>query len=379
MSELVVKKITIGEDQRSIIDLSDATAQPRDVAVGKLFYGADGSKKAGEGAASSVVLGTLTVDNVGEYDVANYPGIDGWSHVSATLSKNLQTQSISLGTDTPTRIITPAAGYDGLASVSVSVSNTSKTATPSSGTQTITGGNNRWLSQVTINPVPTDSTPTFTPTSSTQTKTATNWYKSVKIAAVPTDSAPTITPQSTSQTKTATNWYKSVTVAAVPTETKTVTPTEAAQTVTASDNKWFKTITVDKINVAATPTVKENTTLTAPDGQYYKEVIIDVEGTGGTNTTDATATAADILVGKSAYIASGKVDGTIPTYDKSFTGGVEITTTTVSDGTPIIIKDESAMNAVLSTATIGQTYRYVGHNGAYRNGALYRVSGVVVQ
>lgn len=44
----------------------------------------------------------------------------------------------------------------------------------------------------------------------------------------------------------------------------------------------------------------------------------------GTDTSDATATSNDILLGKTAYVGTGKVQGIIPTYDDSYENGVEI-------------------------------------------------------
>jgi hypothetical protein len=197
-----IKKVVLRTEDEDVtlVDLTTTDAQVGDVASGKKFFGADGALKigTGEGVAGDAVLGTLRVTSTGEYDASNYPDVDGWSHVSATLSTNNQTKSVTMDKSQASKTVTPDSGYTGLEKVTVSVSSTTKTVTPTSSSQTVSDSSNRYLTSVTVNAVPTDSTPTFTPGSSTQTKTATNWYKSVKVAAVPTDSTPTITPQSTS-------------------------------------------------------------------------------------------------------------------------------------------------------------------------------------
>lgn len=54
--------------------------------------------------------------------------------------------------------------------------------------------------------------------------------------------------------------------------------------------------------------------------------LLGIQGTfkGGTNTSDATATSGDLLLGKTAYVNDEKIEGTIETYDGAMSDGAEV-------------------------------------------------------
>lgn len=73
-----------------------------------------------------------------------------------------------------------------------------------------------------------------------------------------------------------------------------------------------------------------NTKAETSGAKTLDELILEVDNfQGGIDTTDATATSGDILLGKTAYVNEVKVEGTIETYDGSNEGGTFIETNVV--------------------------------------------------
>lgn len=82
-----------------------------------------------------------------------------------------------------------------------------------------------------------------------------------------------------------------------------------------SKKDGFNNVLVKKVTASIDPNIlpeniKEGTSILGVDGGY-----------SGIDTSDATATAGDLLKDKTAYIGEGKITGTIEEYDGSFSGG----------------------------------------------------------
>lgn len=175
----------------------------------------------------------------------------------------------------------------------------------------------------------------------------------------------TITPDTSKHTVTPDTGYdglSKVTVNATPTSTKTVTPTKSSQVVQPTSGTFLSTVTVNPI-----------------PSNYI-------------TTTDATATAANILSGKTAYVNGSKITGTIGVYDGTvevLSGAstnampvraveppiaVETATNGTNTNTVIEIATADEMSALLTEDNVGKMYKYVGEsNGTFENGEIYVV------
>lgn len=153
----------------------------------------------------------------------------------------------------------------------------------------------------------------------------------------------------------------------------------SAQTITPNNNT--QTIPsgvylsgVQTINPVPTQekTVTSNGVVTPDSGKYLSKVTVNVAssggGTGGIDTSDATATAGDILSGKTAYVDGEKITGTITTKTSSnltasgatvsvpagyYASNASKSVSTATQATPTISVSESGLITASSTQSAG--------------------------
>lgn len=189
----------------------------------------------------------------------------------------------SLGVTKPSYTI-PAGYHDGTGTVSVSLE--TKSATPTKLEQTIEPTAGKALSSVTVNPIPeeyiTTNDATAVATDIKQGSTAyVNGKKVTGTMPVIEAAAKTIDTKTTEYTIPA-GYHDGTGTVSVVVETKTATPSKSQQQITPTTGKVLSQVTVNAI-----------------PAEYI-------------TTTDATATAADILTGKTGYVKGSKVTGSMP-------------------------------------------------------------------
>ena len=210
-----------------------------------------------------------------------------------------------------TQEVTPGVGYDALSKVIVNaVPTETKSVTPTEQEQIIRGSEGSFLSSVSVKAIQaSEKTVTengeYTPTSGT-------YYKKVTVN-VPqyTDvSATTAQADDVLQGKSFYPYNGSpLTEGTIPVQTPS-NPEFTRKTDTATFPKGYYS-SESTVKIADTEQAK-----IIPENIKKDTVILGVTGTfeGGTDTTDATAAASDILSGKTAYVNGVKLTGTIETY-----------------------------------------------------------------
>lgn len=191
---------------------------------------------------------------------------------------------------------TVAKGYhDGLGTVSVDLE--TKSATPTKIQQTVSPTTGKLLSSVTVEAIPDEyiTTDDATATAEHILNGDTAYVKGKKVTGtMPNNGAVSKTLDSATTNYAIPAGYHSGTGSvSIVTETKTLTPTKQQQVVPATSGKVISSVTVEAI-----------------PGNYI-------------DTTDATAPAATILDGETAYVGGVKVEGSMPNN-----GAVEKTLTT---------------------------------------------------
>ena len=231
------------------------------------------------------------------------------------------------------------------------------TITPSSASQTAVNSGVYTTGKITVSAVPTE-TKTIT-ANGTYSPSAGKYFSSVEVAIsgdTPTYQSKTVYPSTSVQTVTADSGYDAlsdVTVNAVQTETKSVTPTTSTQKVTPTSGKYLTEVSVGAIQTE-TKSVTSNGTYNPTSGKYFSSVTVNVPSSG-IDTSDATATADDIVKDKTAYVKGEKITGTVHEVPSGYYMNTLTDTITSSAGEDVV-----RMRGQLS-----DTYNFLFRKGSY--------------
>lgn len=293
-----------------LANTGDGTATAAEILEGYIAY-SDGAKVTGTLKKQSKSVTPTTEEQFVTPDAGNL--------LSAVSVAAIKTQTSTVTPRVGKTTVAPDEGYYFTsvtvnptpldAAQTVTAGTTAKTISPSTG--------NIGLSSVTVNPTPSQ-TKSATPTTEEQTISPDlgKLLSSVTVTATPLDATRTVTAGTVAATVTPTKGnigIAAVTVNPTPSSAKTATPTKASQVISPDAGKLLSSVTVNPIpeQYIIPSGTKSITTNGTADVTAFASVNVNVPAP---DLSDATATAATMLSGYTAYTGAGLITGTIATY-----------------------------------------------------------------
>lgn len=264
-----VNKVVYGGT--TLIDITDTTATAADVLEGKYFYDKSGAKVEGTNAGGGAVV------------ITEVPDSHGGTIVEITSDTVISLQTKTVNPSTSQQVVTPDTGYRGMSAVTVNAMPSGSAETPDT---TITVAPSISVDSsgliTALNNGSQNVTPTVTPGYVSAGVAGTISVDGSNTSQLQTEPAQTFHPASNDRTIQSGKYLT------------------GAQTI--------KGVTVSGLTAA---NIKKDVIVKIGDSTD-DDCITSVTGTyEGRDTSDATATAADIASGKTAYISTGKVTGTL--------------------------------------------------------------------